>query len=118
MIFSIKFMKELMKQINKLQFNAIPKANSFVEKVENDWVTATSSTPNSYELSCSIYSSLEICSLDKVCVIEVREQVITIDLALGLMLNKKAESMNNRINTNDLSKANTANSKKCLCHAL
>lgn len=70
-IFSMNFMKELlMKHVNKLQFNAIPKANSFVEKVDNDWVTVTSSIPNSYELSCSIYSSLETCPLDKVCVIE------------------------------------------------
>ncbi|KAI9127207.1 hypothetical protein K1719_001766 [Acacia pycnantha] len=73
MILSLEFMKERMKQINNLQFNAIPKANSFVEKVDKDWVTVTSSTPNSYEFCCSIYSSLDVCSLDKVCVIEVRE---------------------------------------------
>lgn len=72
MIFSMDFVK-LMKQSNKLQFEAIPKANSFVEKVDKDWVTVTSSTPNSYELSCSIYSSLNACPLDKVCVVEVRE---------------------------------------------
>ncbi|KAF7840404.1 Ribosome maturation factor rimM [Senna tora] len=66
MIFSMDFMKELIKQINKFPFNAIPKANSFVEKVDNDWVTVTSSTPNSYELSCSIYSSLDKCSLEKI----------------------------------------------------
>ncbi|XP_028755798.1 uncharacterized protein LOC114715170 [Neltuma alba] len=72
-ILSMEFMKELMKQINNLQFNAIPKANSFVEKVDKDWVTVTSSTPNSYEFCCSIYSSLDVCSLDKVCVMEVTE---------------------------------------------
>lgn len=73
MIFSMEFMEALMKQINNLQFNAIPKANSFVEKVDKDWVIVTSSTPNSYEFCCSVYSSLDVCSLDKVCVIEVRE---------------------------------------------
>ncbi|XP_061362563.1 uncharacterized protein LOC133306282 [Gastrolobium bilobum] len=72
-IFSMDFVKKLTKQTNKLQFDAIPKANSFVEKVDKDWVTVTSSIPNSYELSCSIYSSLNTCSLDKVCVVEVRE---------------------------------------------
>ncbi|XP_019461426.1 PREDICTED: uncharacterized protein LOC109360772 [Lupinus angustifolius] len=68
-IFSMDFLKKLLKQSNKLQFDAIPKANSFVEKNDKDWVTVTSSIPNSYELSCSIYSSLNACSLDKVCVV-------------------------------------------------
>lgn len=73
MIFSMDFVKKLTKQSNKLQFNAIPKANSFVENVDKEWVTVTSSTPNSYELSCSIYSSINACPLDKVCIVEVRE---------------------------------------------
>lgn len=73
LIFSMDFVKKLTKQSNKLQFDAIPKAHSFVEKVDKEWVTLTSSTPNSYELSCSIYSSLNACSLDKVCIVEVRE---------------------------------------------
>ncbi|TKY60101.1 Ribosome maturation factor RimM [Spatholobus suberectus] len=73
MILSMDFVKKLTKQSNKLQFDAIPKAHSFVEKVDKDWVTVTSSTPNSCELSCSIYSSLNACSLDKVCIVEVRE---------------------------------------------
>ena len=73
MIFSMDFVNKLMKQGNKLQFDAMPKANSFVEKVDKDWVTVTSSTTNSYELSCSIYSFLNACSLDKVCILQVRE---------------------------------------------
>ena len=73
MIFSMGFMKKLTKQINKLQFNAIPKAHSYVEKVDKDWVTVSPSTPNSYELCCSIYSSLNACSLDEACVMEVVE---------------------------------------------
>ncbi|XP_004504243.1 uncharacterized protein [Cicer arietinum] len=73
MIFSMDLVNKLTKQRNKLQFEATPKVNSFVEKVDNDWVTVTSSTPNSYELSCSIYSSLNACPLDKVCIVEVRE---------------------------------------------
>ncbi|XP_027345168.1 uncharacterized protein LOC113857449 [Abrus precatorius] len=73
MILSMDFVKKLMKQSNKLQFDAIPKAHSYVEKVDKDWITVTSSTPNSYELSCSIYSSLNACSLDKICIVEVKE---------------------------------------------
>jgi len=70
-IFSLDFVKKL--QSSKLQFDAIPRAHSFVEKVDKEWVTVTTSTPNSFELSCSIYSSLNACSLDKVCIVEVRE---------------------------------------------
>lgn len=73
MIFSMDFVDKLTKQSSKLQFDAIPKANSFVQKVDEDWVTVTSSTPNSYELSCSVYSSLNLCPLHKVCIVEVRE---------------------------------------------
>ncbi|GAU18774.1 hypothetical protein TSUD_80630 [Trifolium subterraneum] len=73
MILSLDFIKKLTKQSYKLQFDATPKTNSFVENVDKDWVTVTSSTPNSYELSCSIYSSLNACPLDKVCIVEVRE---------------------------------------------
>lgn len=73
MILSMDFLNKLMKQSNKLQFDATPKANSYVEKVDKDWVTVTSTTPNSYELSCSIYNSLNLCSLDQVCIVQVRE---------------------------------------------
>ncbi|KAK7318887.1 hypothetical protein RJT34_03594 [Clitoria ternatea] len=73
MIFSMDILNKLTKQSNKLQFDAIRKAHIFVEKVDKEWVTVTSSTPDSYELSCSIYSSLNACSLDKVCIVEVRE---------------------------------------------
>jgi len=68
-ILSLDFLKL---QSNKLQFDAIPRAHSFIEKVDKEWVTVTTSTPNSFELSCSIYSSLNACSLDKVCIVEVR----------------------------------------------
>lgn len=70
-ILSLDFVKKL--QSNKLQFDAIPRAHSFVEKVDKEWVTVTASTPNSFELSCSIYSYLNACSLDKVSIVEVRE---------------------------------------------
>nr|BAE71246.1 hypothetical protein [Trifolium pratense] len=74
MILSMDLVKKLTKQSYKLlQFDATPKISSFVENVDKDWVTITSSIPNSYELSCSIYSSLNACPLDKVCIVEVRE---------------------------------------------
>ncbi|XP_057746283.1 uncharacterized protein LOC130965541 isoform X2 [Arachis stenosperma] len=73
MIFSVDFVNKLLKESNILQFDATEKANSYVEKVDKEWVTVTSSTPNSFELSCNIYSSLNACPLDKVCVLQVRE---------------------------------------------
>ncbi|GMY31737.1 ribosome maturation factor rimm, partial [Fagus crenata] len=73
MIFSMNFMKKLMKWINKLEFFVIPKPNSHVEKVDKEWVDVVPSSPNSYELCCTIYSSLNACSLDKVCVMEITE---------------------------------------------
>lgn len=71
MIFSMNVMKKLTKQINKLEFHAIPKLNSYVEKVEKEWIDVVPSSPNSYELRSSIYSCINACSLDKVCVMEI-----------------------------------------------
>ncbi|GFY88636.1 16S rRNA processing protein RimM family [Actinidia rufa] len=71
MVFSMKFMKHLTKQTNKLGFHAIPKPNPHVEKVDKEWVDVVPSSPNSYELRRSIYSSLSACPPDKVCLMEV-----------------------------------------------
>lgn len=60
-----------MKQIDKLEFFAIPKASSHVELVEKQWVDVVPSSPNSYEIHCSLYSCLNICSLDKVCLVDI-----------------------------------------------
>ncbi|XP_059439372.1 uncharacterized protein LOC132171970 [Corylus avellana] len=73
MIFSMNFMKKLTRRTDKLQFIAIPKPNSHVEKVDKEWVDVIPSSPNSYELCSSIYSSLNACSFDKVCVMEITE---------------------------------------------
>jgi len=72
-IFSMNFMKKLTRWIEKLQFFAIQKPNSHVEKVDKEWVDIIPSSPNSYELCSSIYSSLNACSFDKVCVMEITE---------------------------------------------
>lgn len=73
MIFSINLMKKLTSRIDKLQFFAIPKPHSHVEMVEKEWVDVIPSSPNSYELCSTIYSSLNASSSDKICVVEVTE---------------------------------------------
>lgn len=73
MVFSMKFMKHLIKNINELPFDAIPKPYPHVEKVDNDWVDVVPNTPNSYELRCSIYGSLNMSPPDKVCLMELTE---------------------------------------------
>lgn len=70
MIFSMGFMKKLVKHIHKLNFQAVLKPNSYVAKVGEEWVDAIPSCPNSYEFCCSIYSSLNVCSSDKICVLK------------------------------------------------
>lgn len=66
-------MKKLIKQINKLQFYATPKQNLHVELVDKEWVDVTPSSANSYELGCTIYSTLKASSFDKLCIMEVTE---------------------------------------------
>lgn len=73
MIFSLNFMRLLAQQIHKLQFYAIPKPNLHVEMVGKEWVDVVPSSPNSYELRSSIYSSLNACPLEKICVMEITE---------------------------------------------
>ncbi|OMO82835.1 UTP--glucose-1-phosphate uridylyltransferase [Corchorus olitorius] len=73
MIFSMDLMKKLTRQINKLQFYATTKPNSHVELVEKEWVNVDPSFPNSYEIFSTIYSCLNACSLDKICVMEITE---------------------------------------------
>ncbi|XP_058196081.1 uncharacterized protein LOC131312392 [Rhododendron vialii] len=73
MVFSMTFMNHLIKNMNKLPFDAVPKSYHHVEKVDNEWVDVVPSASNSYELRCSIYGSLNLCSPDKVCLMEVTE---------------------------------------------
>ncbi|KAL5772054.1 hypothetical protein ACOSP7_011662 [Xanthoceras sorbifolium] len=70
-IFSMNFMKKLTKQINKLEFYGIKKSNSHVEKVDKEWIDVIPSSPNSLEFRSSIYSCLNACGLNKVCVMEI-----------------------------------------------
>ncbi|KAA0057091.1 hypothetical protein IC582_029246 [Cucumis melo] len=70
LIFSMNFIRRLMKQIDKPQFYAIPKPNAHVEKVEKEWVEVSPSSPNSYHLYSSIFSCLDECSFDEIFTME------------------------------------------------
>lgn len=69
MIFSMNFMKKLTKRINKLHFEAIPKQNRHVQKIDKDWVEVIPSLPNSFEFHSSIYSCLSSCFPSEICVL-------------------------------------------------
>ncbi|CAM8924222.1 unnamed protein product [Rhodiola kirilowii] len=72
-LFSLEYLKTLTKQIDKLHFYVIPTTSSHVEKVDNEWIEVNPSAPNAYELYCSIYSFLSLCSVGDVCVMEITE---------------------------------------------
>ncbi|XP_030462071.2 uncharacterized protein LOC115682068 [Syzygium oleosum] len=73
-IFSMDFLKKLMTETNKLQFDAAVKPNAHVELVDKEWVDVTPSSPNSREIRCSLLlSCLNICSSNKVCLLEIPE---------------------------------------------
>lgn len=71
MIFSMGFINNISKQIDKLQFVAALEQHLHVEQVENEWITVHPDEPNSCHLQCSIYSTLNSCPLDKMCVMKV-----------------------------------------------
>ncbi|XP_010052115.2 uncharacterized protein LOC104440828 [Eucalyptus grandis] len=74
MILSMSFLKKLMTETDKLQFKATSKPNAHVELVDKEWVDVVPSSPNSCEIRCSLlFSCLNICSLDKVCLLEIPE---------------------------------------------
>lgn len=73
LILSMSFVKKWVKQINKVQFDAILASNSYVEMVEKDWIDVVPSAPNSYEFRCSIYSCLDASPINKVCVLDSTE---------------------------------------------
>ncbi|XP_010247556.1 PREDICTED: uncharacterized protein LOC104590543 [Nelumbo nucifera] len=73
MIFSMRFLEKITRQLDKLQFYTVAKQNSHVEKVEKEWVDIVPDSPNSYEFHCSIYSSLNACSADKICLMELTD---------------------------------------------
>ncbi|KAK9048162.1 hypothetical protein SSX86_032875 [Deinandra increscens subsp. villosa] len=71
LVFSINFVKQLTNRVNKLTFHAALRSYQHVEMVDREWVDIIPSSHNSYDFRSSIYSCLEGCSFDKVCVLEV-----------------------------------------------
>ncbi|KAI3938025.1 hypothetical protein MKW98_018581 [Papaver atlanticum] len=70
LIFSVRFLKKITGQMNNLQFYKVETQNSHVQMVDDEWIDVVPSTPNSYELHCSIYSALNTCSSDKICIMD------------------------------------------------
>ncbi|CAL9109745.1 unnamed protein product [Musa acuminata var. zebrina] len=73
MIFSMRHIIRLSRQIEKLQFCAVPEQHVHVEQVDDELVTNYPDAHNSYRLHCPMYASLNSCSLDAVCVVKVFE---------------------------------------------
>lgn len=68
-ILSMSFLRKLVKQVNKLQFESVEGCNSYVEKVEKDWINVKPTTPNSYEFRSSVYCCLDAAPANKICVL-------------------------------------------------
>ncbi|CAA7014452.1 unnamed protein product [Microthlaspi erraticum] len=70
MIFSVKFLKRLK---GKIEFDAVMKMNSHVQKVENEWVESVPSKPNSFAFRSDIYRVLSECSSSpaKICLMNI-----------------------------------------------
>ncbi|OAY71141.1 Ribosome maturation factor RimM [Ananas comosus] len=75
MVISMKHVNKMSKEINRLRFRALPEqhVHVHVQQVKDEWITVHPEKPNSYRLHCPIYSILNPCSLDNVCVMEVDE---------------------------------------------
>ncbi|OAY74197.1 Ribosome maturation factor RimM, partial [Ananas comosus] len=73
MVISMKHVNKMSKEINRLRFRALPEQHVHVQQVEDEWITVHPEKPNSNRLHCPIYSILNPCSLDNVCVMEVDE---------------------------------------------
>ncbi|KAL0363530.1 UNVERIFIED_CONTAM: Ribosome maturation factor RimM [Sesamum calycinum] len=65
-VLSMSFLRKLVKQINKLEFEAVLTCNSYVENVDKEWVDVVPSSPNSYEFHSSIYNCLNATPSNKV----------------------------------------------------
>ncbi|RWV85813.1 hypothetical protein GW17_00052365 [Ensete ventricosum] len=73
MIFSMRHITRISRQIEKLQFCAIPEQHVHIEQVDNEMVTNYPDSPNSYRLRCPMYASLNSCSPEAMCVVKVFE---------------------------------------------
>lgn len=73
-MFSMGFLKRITNQ-TMLQFYAVPQLTPHVEKVDKEWVDINVASPNSYHLHCSLYSSLNACPPDKICLLHVTDWI-------------------------------------------
>ncbi|RZR75730.1 hypothetical protein BHM03_00000210 [Ensete ventricosum] len=76
MIFSMRHIMRISRQIEKLQFCAIPEQHVHVEQVDNEMVTNYPDSPNSYRLRCPIPR----CSHD---VVIEQDSKLALDTAAG-----------------------------------
>lgn len=74
MIISTNTMKLLTQQMDKLQSHTMLKPSSHVKLIDKEWTDIIPSSPNSYQFCSSIYSVLNVCPLDKICVMEITDQ--------------------------------------------
>ncbi|KAH7686016.1 UDPGP family protein [Dioscorea alata] len=70
-VFSLSSLKNICKQTNKLQFNVSEEQLEHVELVDKEWIEVRPDVPNAYHFHCSIYSFLNTCSLDDMCLIHI-----------------------------------------------
>uniref|UniRef100_A0A1D1YP83 Ribosome maturation factor RimM n=2 Tax=Anthurium amnicola TaxID=1678845 RepID=A0A1D1YP83_9ARAE len=69
-IFAMRCLSKVTKQVDQLQFYAVPEQNKHVELVDNEWVDIEPSEPNSYRLYCPIY---ELLNSDNISVLSVED---------------------------------------------
>lgn len=76
MVFSTKHLNKICKQIDKLRFVPVPERHAHVELVKDggeyvEKIHPIPEEPNSYRLHSSVYSALNSCSLDSICIMHV-----------------------------------------------
>ncbi|KAJ6822273.1 uncharacterized protein M6B38_388560 [Iris pallida] len=78
MVFSMRHLKKMCEEIDRVDFCAIPEKHAHVEVVKEggEWVKQVHpipDTPNSYRFHSSIYSALKKCNIDTICTMYVSE---------------------------------------------
>ncbi|XP_042422073.1 uncharacterized protein LOC122009831 isoform X2 [Zingiber officinale] len=72
-IFSMRLLNRIAGRVDKLQFLASPEQHVHFNQDRNELATRYPDAPNSYRFRCSIYDSLNNCSEDEICVMEIFE---------------------------------------------
>ena len=66
-VFSLSSLTNICKQTNKLHFDVSKEQHEHVELVDKQWIKVQPKAPNAYHFHCSVYSFLNTCSLDDMC---------------------------------------------------